>query len=216
MSLPRIIIIFTIVLFGSIGIAALVKQKKAQTAQANEVVLGTEVREIAPPPPVISAIPEPVKAQKPKLLPEADRIAEFFNRTAPQFPIVQTITYKSRVTWLQGRPAWLSDYSSHFRTSRHFIARSLNGKADYLKQDIAEGDRFNILHPDKNIEFYLLVDVPRAKMWFYYIDLDTKQRVLVKSYDVGIGRADSASPSGYTTPLGNIPSAIAPPCLNPK
>lgn len=208
MTFPRLIIILAIVLFGSIGIAVLFKDKTAQQAKTNEVVLGTEVREvvipIAPPPPAAAKITADAAVQRPRSLPEADRVAEFFNRGIAQFPIVQTITYKSRVSWLQGRPAWLADYSSHFHTSRHFIARSLNGKPDYYKQDVVEGDRFNILHPDKNIEFYLLVDVPRAKMWFYYLDQDTKERVLVKSYDVGVGRMDSASPSGYLTPLGKF------------
>lgn len=135
-------------------------------------------------------------------LPTADRIKEFFNKVEPKFPIVQTVTYKSRVAWQKGRPAWLSDYASHYSTSRHFIARSLNGKADYLKQDVSEGGRFNVLHPDKNIAFYLLIDTSRSRMWFYYLDLDTNARVLVKTYEVGLGRIDSTKPSGMLTPLG--------------
>lgn len=205
MTFPRLILILAIVLFGSIGIAAFFKGKTSQKTKATEIVLGTEVREvpiaITPPTPPPAAKTNP-PLQKPRSLPQADRIAEFFNRGTPQFPIVQTVSYKSRVTWLQGRPAWLADYSNHFHTSRHFIARSLNGKPDYYKQDIVEGDRFNVLNPDRKIEFYLLVDVPRAKMWFYYLDQDTKERVLVKNYDVGVGRLDSASASGYLTPLG--------------
>ena len=89
-------------------------------------------------------------------LPEADRIEELFNKQDPRLPIVETIIYKSRVPWQKGRPAWLSDYASHYETSRHFIARSLNGSPDYLKQDLAEGNRFNVLRLDKEINFYLL------------------------------------------------------------
>ena len=206
MTFPRIILVLAIVLFGSIGVAALFKSKATQQSQTNQVVLGTEIREvpIAPPPSLPTPNAAVAASQKPRELPQADRMAEFFNRTPPQFPVVQTITYRSRVAWLQGRPAWLADYSNHFHTSRHFIARSLNGKTDYYKQDVAEGDRFTILHPDKKIGFHLLVDVPRAKMWFYYLDQETKERVLVKSYDVTVGRMDNASPSGYLTPLGKF------------
>lgn len=134
--------------------------------------------------------------------PEADRIDEFFNLNEPKFPIVETMTYKSRVSWQKGRPAWLSDYAGHFKTSRHFIARSLNGKPDYLKQDLAEGARFNILKPDKNIQFHLIVDTSRCKIWFYYHDLDTKEKVLVKTYAAGLGRIDHSKISGLLTPLG--------------
>jgi hypothetical protein len=139
-------------------------------------------------------------------LPDADRIEEFFNRGEgkAQLPIVKTIIYKSRVPWQKGRPAWLSDYAAHYSTSRHFIARSLNGKPDYFKQDIAEGDRFNVLDPDKNFEFYLLIDTSRNKLWFYYIDLDTQEKVLVKTYKVGLGRLDSTKASGMLTPLGKF------------
>lgn len=139
------------------------------------------------------------KTQEP---PEANRIEEFFNLTDPKFPIVETITYKSRVSWQKGRPAWLSDYANHYKTSRHFIARSLNGKPDYLKQDLGEGARFNILNPEKNIHFNLIIDISRCKMWFYYHDLNTKEKVLVKTYPVGLGRIDHSKISGYLTPLG--------------
>jgi len=135
-------------------------------------------------------------------LPEVNRINEFFNRVDPKFPFVETIVYKSRVPWQKGRPAWLSDYATHYATSRHFIARSLNGKADYFKQDVAEGDKFNVLRKDKNIEFYLLIDASRCKMWFYAYDTDIKERTLVKTYQVGLGRIDASKPSGLLTPLG--------------
>lgn len=133
---------------------------------------------------------------------EVDRIAELFNKSDPKLPIVETITYHSRVSWQKGRPAWLSDYASHYSTSRHFIARSLNGRTDYLKQDVAEGDRFNVLRPGKKISFHLLIDTSRSKMWFYYVDGDANERVLLKTYNVGLGRFDSSKPSGMLTPLG--------------
>ena len=135
-------------------------------------------------------------------LPEADRIEELFNKDGPKLPIVETITYKSLVPWQKGRPAWLSDYAGHYETSRHFIARSLNGKPDYFKQELAEGARFNVLRKDKNFEFALIVDTSRCKMWFYYVDLDQKQKVLLKTYQVGLGRLDASKTSGLLTPLG--------------
>lgn len=156
---------------------------------------------------------EKITVQEP---PEADRINEFFNLKDPKFPIVETITYKSRVSWQKGRPAWLSDYANHFKTSRHFIARSLNGKPDYIKQDLAEGARFNILSPDKKIQFHLIIDTSRCKMWFYYHDLDANEKVLVKTYRLGLGRMDHTKISGLLTPLGiySLGSRIA--VYNPK
>lgn len=209
MSFPKLLGIFAAILFSVIVIAALFKGGKTPAASsdtdfdmAQEIVLDNEVRTavIEEEKPVVQSVPLVAKPKAP--LPTADRVKEFFNKVEPKFPIVQTITYKSRVPWQKGRPAWLSDYAAHYSTSRHFIARSLNGKADYLKQDVAEGGRFNVLHPDKNIAFYLLIDTSRSKMWFYYLDLDTNERVLVKTYPVGLGRIDSTKPSGMLTPLG--------------
>jgi hypothetical protein len=147
------------------------------------------------------ASPWPISADG---LPYSNRINELFNLngSGKQLPIVETITYKSRVHWHKGSPAWISDYASHYNTSRHFIARSLNGKPDYFKQDIAEGKRFNVYRSDKNFEYYILVDVSRCKLWLYYIDKDDQERVLLKTYDVGLGRFDENKISGLLTPLG--------------
>lgn len=174
-----------------------------------EVELEPSIQEIAPappPPPVIKttlpAAETPVEVVAP--LPDADRIEELFNVKGPKLPIVETITYKSRVSWQKGRPAWLSDYASHYATSRHFIARSLNGKPDYLKQDIAEGDKFNVLRQDIPIEFQLVIDASRCKLWLYYIDTSTQEKVLLKTYKVSLGRPDSSKVSGLLTPLGKF------------
>lgn len=150
---------------------------------------------LAAPPPSLSMQPE-------RPVPEADNMNRFFMLDSKQFPIVETIAYKAQVPWVTGRPAWIADYAAHFHTSRHFIARSLNGKADYITQNVVEGNRFNVLRSDKNIAFYLVVDLFRCKMWFYYADLDAKEKVLVKSYSVGLGRWDPSTGSGLLTPLG--------------
>ncbi len=132
----------------------------------------------------------------------SDRIRRFFSKGMDKFPVVETITYTSRVPWLKGRPAWIADYASYFETSRHFIARSLNGKTDYETQRVSPGDKFNVIKKDKNIEFYLLVDLATCTMDFYYLDKDLDERVFVKTYHVGVGREDSFSPSGSLTPTG--------------
>ncbi|MEI8365148.1 MAG: L,D-transpeptidase [Parachlamydiaceae bacterium] len=212
MSFPKLLLILAVTLFTVIGIAAAIKswRNSAPKHEATTEVASIDVHldsyedDVAPEQtehtPVFSPAPAPANPDAP--LPQADRIREFFNKSEPKFPIVLTVTYKSRVPWQKGRPAWLSDYASHYATSRHFIARSLNGKADYFKQDVGEGDRFNVLNPDKNINFYLVIDTSRCKMWFYYLDLDSHERVLVKTYDVSLGRIDSKKASGLLTPLG--------------
>ncbi len=214
MSLPKMLGIFAIVLFGIIGIAALFKSGSSTTEASKRVIPSLMEVELAK---EVHTIPQEKTISSTSLLnkehsfstnqdsdslPEADRIEELFNKTPPQLSIVRTITYKSHVPWQKGRPAWLSDYASHYTTSRHFIARSLNGKADYLKQDVAEGSRFNVLDPDKKISFHFVIDTSRNKLWFYSLDEDANERVLLKTYPVGLGRIDSSKASGMLTPLG--------------
>lgn len=213
MSFPKLLALIATLLFVIIGIAALVKSVRGSTpdkpsteAAVLEVDLDKEIKK-AHPKASKSAVPSNnqvpvVSSDNSSLPPDIDRISELFNTAGVKLPIVTTLVYKSRVPWQKGRPAWLSDYASHYSTSRHFIARSLNGKPDYFKQDIAEGDRFNVLNPDKKISFYLLIDTSRSKMWFYYLDNDTHERVLLKTYHVGLGRIDSSKLSGMLTPLG--------------
>lgn len=217
MSFSKIIVVASIVLFGVIGVAAIVKKAKtapseislakpqkltaSQKTTASKPVVETPIKAAAAPiaPPVPPAAE--VIAVKDDF-PIMDRIHQLFTTGPTKLPIVETITYSSTVSWLKGRPAWIADYASHYQTSRHFIARSLNGKSDYFTQKIATGSRFNVFSPEKNIQFYLLVDISRCKMGFYYVDLDTQERVLLKTYKVGIGRPSAELPSGTLTPLG--------------
>ena len=214
MSFPKLLVLIALLLFGTIGIAAFFKKSKVQNQQEYQIVslndepieieLENDV-EVVPLPaeniPVISPAPASLN-ESTKPLPEANRVQELFNKNDPKLPIVETIVYKSRVDWQKGRPAWLSDYASRHSTSRHFIARSLNGKPDYNKQDVSDNDRFNVLRKDKNFNFHLVVDTTRCKLWFYYHDLDTKEWVLIKTYQVGLGRPDKSKTSGLLTPLG--------------
>lgn len=210
MNLPKLLALVSLLLFGLIGIIALFKRDSTvpvATAPVQvplEIELDQEIQTVMP----AAAVPHVGEASEKGQgmavvgLPDANRIEEFFNKNGPKLPIVETVTYKSHVPWQKGRPAWLSDYAAHYSTSRHFIARSLNEKPDYLKQELTEGGKFNVLRKDKNFEFYLVVDTSRCRMWFYYIDLDQKQKVLLKTYQVGLGRLDASKTSGLLTPLG--------------
>ena len=144
-----------------------------------------------------TAYPEPFQGA-----PQVDRISQLFTTGPNKLPIVETITYSSQVPWLKGRPAWVGDYAVNYATSRHFIARSLNGKADYFTQKVSPGSKFNVFRKDKNFQFYLLVDISSCKMAFYYPawKSSTKESLL-KTYTVGLGKKATTA-SGTLTPLG--------------
>ncbi len=153
---------------------------------------------IAPKVETVSEASMPASAEKE--LPEANLIDRLFATDSSQLPIVETITYTSRVPWMEGRPAWIADYSSYYSTSRHFIARSLNHKPDYFTQKISPGDQFTVFRKDQELQFYLLIDLSRCKMWFYA--LQNQKPLLLKTYSVGLGRKDGNKTSGYLTPVG--------------
>lgn len=215
MSFGKILALTAFILFSVIMLAAFLKDSGGESVITSskvepiEIELEEEIqktsiepaKEVLLRPPIKT--PAAVLAPPPPLaqdLPEADRLEELFSTTGSKLPFVETIIYKSRVPWQKGRPAWLSDYASHFGTSRHFIARSLNGKADYFKQDVSEGDKFNVLKQDRGLEFHLIVDTSRCKLWLYA--LDGKEQVLLKTFPISLGRKDSSKASGMLTPLG--------------
>ncbi len=225
-SVAKLILISAVILFSALGIMALFKKKpgvdittqqkqKEAAASLNETAVvsipskSNALTSSQQPKAILSktvdsnekALPRPFSMAKDDF-PTIDRIFQLFTLGPTKLPIVDTIHYSSSVDWLKGRPAWLADYAAHYNTSRHFIARSLNGKPDYFSQKISEGCKFNVFRKDKKIHFYLLVDVSRCKMGFYYVDLDTNERVLLKTYAVGLGRPNPSSPSGSLTPLG--------------
>lgn len=204
MSISKAIFIGSISLFVVIGGLALVKNNKEGKVNAPEMAAAK----------VETVVEEPIvqieERSKQYLKPVQDEIAgqeedqvwRLFTTGRQKLPIVETIRYKARVPWLRGRPAWVTDYAAHYSTSRHFIARSLNGKRDYYNQKISHGDQFNILK--KEVSFYLIVDLSRCKMWFYGIDEATNERTLLKTYKVGLGRFDQESYSGLLTPKGKF------------
>ncbi|MDR3623721.1 MAG: L,D-transpeptidase [Chlamydiales bacterium] len=219
MSFSRLFVIFALILFIVIGVAAWVKKqgKSSDTPdktvsksvpgssveiELNQAAKSKESSSIKKIDQKNSLKKEPVLIVFSKNpLSEVDRVQELFDVDQNKLDaFVETVTYKARVSWMQGRSAWLGDYATHYATSKHFIARSLNRKVDYLTQKVAEGDRFNVLR--KEVEFFLLVDISCSKMFFYALDKQENKRVLLKTYDVGLGRLDSNSPSGCLTPLG--------------
>ncbi|HSX03697.1 MAG TPA: L,D-transpeptidase [Rhabdochlamydiaceae bacterium] len=229
MSFPKIIIISAVFIFGLVGALGLWKKisssKKVEVAQGNKTeskpqVTPAQEAKVEKRPHVIVSPEQAQKNEQEKQekrqlgpnvpimikddFPNIDRIFQLFTNGPMKLPIVETVTYSTNVSWLKGRPAWIADYANHYNTSRHFIARSLNGKPDYFTQKVSAGSRFNVFRKDKNINFYLLVDISRCKMGFYYVDLETNERVLLKTYCVGLGRIDEQATSGIATPLGKF------------
>jgi hypothetical protein len=183
-SFPRAIVYGSIALFSAIAAAALIKKQAAQATIAPDMSVA------------------PLKGSEG--FPHADRMDELFHSRKTSLPFVETLTYSPSVPWLKGRPAWIADYSAHYATTAHFIARSLGGPSNYLSTAIAEGDAFNVLAKDRPLEFYLAVDTSRCMMALYCFDEHAKKRIHLKSYFVGLGRRDSESPSGCLTPLGRF------------
>ena len=208
MSAPKEIFISSIVLFVFIGTVALFKKghkEKAEDFHSKSIEVQVVAEEID-----IESTETVSKGEMTYLNPVQDELSEnqkdiiwrLFTTGKDQLPIVKTISYRSRVPWLKDRPAWISDYASYYETSRHFIARSLNKKLDYLTQKVSTGNRFTVLNKDLNIHFYLVIDCSRCKMWFFYHDLDLDERVLLKTYKVGLGRFSPYEKSGLLTPHG--------------
>lgn len=203
LAIARILLIGSTVLFSMIAIIAVIKKSKTYEERNTSQI---EVKI-----PVAVTMQQKTEVKKPCTkplslkgeFPSVDRIYQLFSKNpASQFPIVETISYSSSVSWLAGRPAWLSDYADYYQTSSYFILRSLGASGDCAQQKIVEGNRFNAFRRDKKIEFYLLVDISRCKMGFYYFDLGTNERVLLKTYSVCLGKLDVTKSSGSLTPLG--------------
>lgn len=215
MSKPKLILLGAIFLFTSIGMISLLKKNKSIETTTPTEITENLIEKVPIPEKKVSRdklvndliekeSPEPIHLDKKEVgdLPGIDLVEKLFATDSSKLPIVETITYTSRVPWLKGRPAWIADYASHYATSRHFIARSLNRKLDYFTQNVSPGDRFNVIRSDLNLSFYLLVDTSKCKMWFYCIDLEKNERVLLKTYNIGVGRKDSKKVSGCLTPFG--------------
>ena len=180
MSFPRLFAVGSIALFLLIGLVAGVRKLSLKPqAPTQELTLSG---------PNLEASGETAAV---------DLVPLLFTTGEDKLPFVETVTYESAVPWLKGRPAWIGDYASHFATSRHFIARSLNGRPDYFTQKISPGQKFNVFRKDKNFSFFLIADLSRCKMAFYLIDVDANKRFLLKTYTIGVGKPG-------TTPVGQF------------
>ncbi len=200
MSFPRIVVLGSTSLFFLIGFLGVVKKVATKGTRAAAVHVEA-YRD------TISAFPKGQKLSAPVLVngdfPKIDRMEGLFSVTGKLLPIVETIVYTSSVPWLKGRPAWISDYATHFSTSRHFIARSLSDTPNYLAPKVFQGNRFNVFRSDKQVQFCLVVDQSRCKMGLYYYDLGRDERVLLKVYSVGLGKQLKDAVS--MTPMGLFP-----------
>ena len=188
----------SLILFTGIGLLALRKNKESAVSLKTQPSINQDVIFVEPVKTSLKSTPLPSETDFPLI----DRMHQLFSTGSSKLPIVETVEYLSTVPWLKGRPAWLADYAVHYNTSKHFISRSLSGSDNYFIQTLSQGSRFNVFCKDKKIEFHLVVDMTRLKLAFYYLDLDTHERVLLKVYRVGLGRMDSKSASGYLTPFG--------------
>jgi hypothetical protein len=219
--LKKIFIVLIALFVVMIGAAFYKKHKKAEVVVA-EAAIKPSIKPSPPssqitrdrtpmPEPVAPAqiiLPPPLPVSCPTItwddFPQVDRIKELFATGSKHLPIVETVVYTSRVPWVKGRPAWVADYASYYATSRHFIARSLNKKPDYMTQKVGIGSKFNVLRKDIDLEFHLLVDLSRCKMAFYYTNRTSGETLLVKTYPISVGALDATKDSGCLTPLGTF------------
>ncbi len=206
MSIPKLLLILAVIAFSVIGGRALFKKKSTVEPDllSIEQVVVPKKDSILDPSSVPIQVPSvfPI-APKGMDVPNIDRVFQLFSAGSSMLPIVETITYSSSVSWLKGRPAWIADYAAYYNTSKHFISRCLSGGTDYFSQKVQQGSRFNVFRKDKKIEFHIACDISRLKIALYYLDIGTQERVLLKTYPVGLGRIDSSKPSGTLTPLGS-------------
>jgi len=115
---------------------------------------------------------------------------------------METVTYTHQVPWMKGRSALMSDYARHYKTSTYFISRSINNGQKQGAR-LHQGDSFNVISPEKNIQFHLVVDLSRCYMHMYAYDADTSERYLLKTYKIAVGELDAEKNSGCATPIGN-------------
>lgn len=220
MSAVKIFAFSAVSLFVVIGAMGVIKKNKASKVDETIAVVSSDNKTEEPLPYMLAPITyEPVEVKKEAPTPpqvvemtvkdseeldvDVNRVERLFALDNTKLPIVETVAYKSRTSWLPGRPAWIADYASYFGTSRHFIARSLNGKRDYYTQKVSSGNLFNVFVKGKDVRFLLVADLLKLKMKFYAYDADTNVRYLLKTYRIGAGKPDANSASGFLTPLGN-------------
>jgi hypothetical protein len=131
-----------------------------------------------------------------------NRMAHLFFSKEPLFPFMERVSYSSRVSWQEGRRAYLGDYARYYKTSKHFISASLNGKGNYLSDKVRQGDCFNVIKKDHPVEFHLALDLSRCKMWLFAYDGKDDTLYQLNQYDVCVGALNESVSSGCNTPCG--------------
>ncbi len=159
-----------------------------------------------PPPPIpeMSGTPILSISTDSQLPCDVDRVNELFQPYSTTLPFIETVVFVSRVDWVCGRPAYLGDYASHYQTSKHFIARSLRGTGNYLSDVVSKAEKFNVYRKDRPIEFHLVLDLSRLKLWLYCYDREVDSKILLKTYPVCAGKLDASRRSGSLTPIGTF------------
>jgi hypothetical protein len=132
---------------------------------------------------------------------EPEKVLSLFEKNT-SCPIVETVTYKSHVSWKPHKSAWLIDYANYYKTPLSFIFKSLTGSFDGKKSSIGDGQKFNVFRNDIDFHFHAVVCLSNCSMRLYYVLRDAKRAVFLKSYPVCLGRKDSSKSSGYLTPTG--------------
>lgn len=143
----------------------------------------------------------PSQAQDELLPKDVDLVDRLFSTKDP-LAIVETVHYVARVPWLPEKTAYICDWARYYETSKHFISRSLRGKENYFTEAVSRGEKFNVFRKDRLLEFHMVIDLSRRKMWLYYFDVKDNARKLLKSYPVSVGKLDPKSVSGSLTPTG--------------
>jgi hypothetical protein len=222
MSLPRLFLFISVVLFSLIGTLALFKRGNAgKESQPPPVSVERQEVDVA----LLSNFKEKTAVALPAIQTELERdlpassessncvviehddepeiVASLFAKNS-NCPIVETITYKSHVPWKQHRSAWLIDYANYYKTPLSFIYRSLTGDADAKTANVADGQQFNVFRRDIEFRFHAVVCLSNCTMRLYYVLPESKKVIFLKSYSVCLGRRDSSRPSGFLTPTGTF------------
>lgn len=189
-----------ILIFSVFGIFALLWWRWAPASQVSETIV-IEERPIEYTLPIATNVGIPSISQDYELPKEVNRVVHLFDIHEP-LSIVETVHYVARVPWQPEKPAYIGDWARYYETSKHFISRSLKGEGNYFNEAVSRGEKFNVFRKDKVIEFHLVVDLSRRKLWLYYFDVKENMRQLLKTYPVCVGKLDPKSPSGCLTPTG--------------
>jgi hypothetical protein len=221
MSLPKLFLTVSVALFVIIGTLALIKRSGSEKnpsppsppmkedvdlslltprAKTQQVQAASQQTEL--PSPSLASV-QPID-ERPVVIEhdaEPEGLSMLFSKGSG-CPIVETIAYKSHVSWKHHRPAWLIDYANYYKTPLDFIYRSLNGSANGGSSPVSEGMQFNVFRKNLDFRFHIVVSLSSCRIRLYYVIPQERRVVFLKSYQVCVGRKDSSRSSGHLTPVG--------------